>query len=104
MWKLEDVTIPVPRHIGDSVFSRINSINRPFSLDRTTFGLRSNNRASGFDHGQLSKHGPLRQRLLKPSQFTIVGSIGRLCVESQWKIVIPGNTFAQRSQRRLVSP
>ena len=98
-WQVNDVTVPLPFNIGASEFSTLQWWQSSDFLSEEMFSVRkhqafrpvSDASVFGFD--------------LSPSQFTNSRLIGRSVWNSEWKIVIPGNTLLNdpdEGLRRLI--
>lgn len=93
-WNVADVAVPVPFNIGGSDFSTkplwlsSESLSEPIFTQRKHPAFRPVSRASIFQGMPFTSPGTLQR-----SQFTNSRLIGRSVWNSQWKIVIPGNTL-----------
>ena len=93
-WNVSDVTIPMPFNVGASDFSSKQLYQSADSLSEPLFGLRKHqafrpvSSTAGFGTDIYGAGGTLQ-----PSQFTNRRLIGRSVWNSQWKLVIPGNTL-----------
>ena len=93
-WSVDDVTVPMPFNIGASDFSSKRLFQSADSLSEPLFGVRKHQafRAVGsVDILNQNIHGGVGGLL--PSSFTSNRLIGRSVWNSQWKLVIPGNTL-----------
>ena len=93
-WNVQDVTIPMPFNIGASDFSSLKLYQSADSLSEPLFGLRKHqafrpvSTTAAFSPDIYGVGGSLQ-----PSQFTNRRLIGRSVWNSQWKLVIPGDSL-----------
>ncbi len=93
-WSIADIAVPVPFNIGGSDFSTqalwqsSQSLSEPLFAERKHPAFRPVGGSSVFQNSVLSGSGALQR-----SQYTSSRLIGRSVWNSQWKIVIPGNTL-----------
>lgn len=89
-WQVRDVTVPLPFNIGASQFSTLQWWQSGDFLTEEMFSVRKHqafrpvSTASVFDFGS---------DLLTTSEFTNNRLIGRSVWNSEWKLVIPGDTL-----------
>lgn len=93
-WSVADIAIPVPFNIGGSDFSTkalwqsSDSLSEPLFAERKHPAFRPVGNSAVLQNNVLSGAGSLTR-----SQYTSSRLIGRSVWNSQWKIVIPGNTL-----------
>lgn len=93
-WSIADIAVPVPFNIGGSSFSSqalwqsSQSLSEPLFAERKHPAFRPVGDSSIFQDSVFSG-----QEFLQRSQYTSSRLIGRSVWNSQWKIVIPGNTL-----------
>ena len=101
-WMVDDVTIPMPFNIGASDFSSKNRFQSADSLSEPLFDVRKHQAFRA-----VSSVNVLSQNVnggiggLLPSSFTSNRLIGRSVWNSQWKLVIPGNTLLNDPEEGL---
>ncbi len=92
-WNVDDVAIPLPFNIGGSAFSSAQLYQSSDSLTEEPFVIRKHqafrpvSSASLFDPAIYAVAG------LKRSQWTNNRLVGRSVWNSQWKLIIPGDTL-----------
>ena len=94
MWSVDDVTVPMPFNIGASDFSSKKLFQSADSLTEPLFGVRKHQAfraVSSVDILNQNINGGIGGLL--PSSYTSSRLIGRSVWNSQWKLVIPGNTL-----------
>ncbi|MGE3309431.1 MAG: hypothetical protein AB7O66_05620 [Limisphaerales bacterium] len=101
-WNVEDLAIPMPFNIGASGFSTQAQYQSADSLSEPLFALRKHqafrpvSSASYFSPGLYGPGGTLQR-----SQFTNNRLVGRSVWNSQWKLVIPGQTLLNNPNEGL---
>ena len=92
-WKVDDVAIPLPFNIGGSGFSTKNFYQSADSLTEPLFTIRKHQAFRPADSIEPFKADVYDGTGLKNSQFTNRRLVGRSVWNSQWKLVIPGDTL-----------
>ncbi len=92
-WKVDDVAIPLPFNIGGSGFSTKNFYQAADSLTEPLFTVRKHQAFRPTDSTQPFETGIYSGSALQFSQFTNRRLIGRSVWNTQWKLVIPGDTL-----------
>ena len=92
-WKVDDVAIPLPFNIGGSGFSTKNFYQSADSLTEPLFTVRKHQAFRPTDSTQPFETGIYSGSALQFSQFTNRRLIGRSVWNSQWKLIIPGDTL-----------
>lgn len=93
-WQVEDVTVPLPFNIGGATDAMVNLWHSADWLTEPLFGLRRHQpfrpvaTATVFNPNLFGVGGSLM-----PSAYTNRRLIGRSVWNTQWKLVIPGNTL-----------
>jgi len=101
-WAVQDVTVPMPFNIGTSDFSSKRLWQSSESLTEPLFSLRKHQAfrpvptAAVFTPNIYGSSGGLAR-----SQFTNSRLIGRSVWNSQWKLVIPGQTLLNNPSEGL---
>jgi hypothetical protein len=101
-WAVQDVTVPMPFNIGSSDFSSKRLWQSSESLTEPLFSLRKHQAfrpvptAAVFTPNIYGSGGGLAR-----SQFTNSRLIGRSVWNSQWKLVIPGQTLLNNPSEGL---
>ena len=101
-WNVQDVTVPMPFNIGGSDFSSKQLYQSSDSLSEPLFNIRKHqafrpvSSTAAFSADIYGLGGSLQ-----PSQFTNRRLIGRSVWNSQWKLVIPGDTLLNDPQEGL---
>ena len=101
-WNVADLTIPLPFNIGGSGYSTSPFYTSADSLSEPLFGVRKHQAfrpVSSTDAFNTSIYGA--NGSLAPSQYTNKRLIGRSIWNSQWKLVIPGNTLLANPNQGL---
>ena len=105
-WNVRDVTIPLPFNVGASQFSTLQWWQSSDFLSGDLFSIRKHqafrpvSSTSYFGQDIYGGNGNLAN-----SQFTNSRLIGRSVWNSQWKLVIPGNTLyfdSEEGIKRLI--
>jgi hypothetical protein len=90
-WKVDDVAIPLPFNIGGSGFSTKNFYQSSDSLTEPLFTIRKHQAFRPTDSIQAFEAGVYDA--INFSQYTNRRLIGRSVWNTQWKLVIPGDTL-----------
>ena len=101
-WQVQDLAIPLPFNIGASDFSEHNALQSRDFLSEPMFSIRKHQAFRPVDSSSL-----FQSNIYSPfgglvrSQFTNNRLIGRSAWNSQWKLVIPGNTLLNNPDEGL---
>ncbi len=100
-WNVEDLAIPLPFNIGASVFADKGLYQSADSLTEPLFTLRKHQAFRPVSSAALFTPNIYSATGLFRSQFTNNRLIGRSVWNSQWKIVIPGETLLNNPDEGL---
>jgi hypothetical protein len=100
-WNVEDLAIPLPFNIGASVFAEKGLYQSADSLTEPLFTLRKHQAFRPVSDSSLFTPNIYSPTGLFRSQFTNNRLIGRSVWNSQWKIVIPGETLLNNPDEGL---
>lgn len=93
-WNVRDVTLPLPFNIGASQFSTLQWWQSSDFLTEDMFSVRKHQAFRPVSHPSVFSYNIYGSGgYLQPSQFTNSRLIGRSVWNSQWKLVIPGNSL-----------
>jgi len=92
-WKVDDIAIPLPFNIGGSGFSTKNFYQSADSLTEPLFTTRKHQAFRPTDSTAPFEADVYNTTSLQFSQFTNRRLVGRSVWNSQWKLVIPGDTL-----------
>jgi hypothetical protein len=100
-WNVEDLAIPLPFNIGASTFATEGLYQSSESLTEPLFTLRKHQAFRPVSSASLFTPNIYSPTGLFRSQFTNNRLIGRSVWNSQWKIVIPGETLLNNPNEGL---
>ncbi len=92
-WKVDDIAIPLPFNIGGSGFSTKNFYQAADSLTEPLFTARKHQAFRPTDSIEPFTFDVYNTTSMQFSQYTNRRLIGRSVWNSQWKLVIPGDTL-----------
>ncbi len=100
-WNVDDVAIPLPFNIGGSTFSSAQLYQSSDSLTEQPFVIRKHQAFRPVSSASLFDPAIYVGAGLKRSQWTNNRLVGRSIWNSQWKLVIPGETLLNNPDEGL---
>ncbi len=100
-WSINDVAIPLPFNIGGSEFSNAQLYQSSDSLSEEPFVIRKHQAFRPVSSASVFSLDIYAGTGLRRSQFTNNRLVGRSVWNSQWKIVIPGQTLLNNPDEGL---
>lgn len=101
-WLVQDLAIPLPFNIGNSEFSEWNLFQTSDFLTEPMFAIRKHQAFRPVDSSSLFQSNVFNASGgLVRSSYTNNRLIGRSVWNSQWKLIIPGNTLLNNADEGL---
>jgi hypothetical protein len=93
VWNVRDVTVPLPFNVGASQFSTLQWWQSSDFLTESMFSVRKHQAFRPVSSASVFSYNIYSGGSLASSQFTNSRLIGRSVWNSEWKLIIPGDTL-----------